>query len=155
MRDNTIIDKLKRSIEGVTIAQDSEQPIPFYYDDESLLNLRFDQITPPFASAVLLQTGTIERQGGQFAERATLNVFFLDLTAQASADQDGIENERIIDECKQRAFRWLSTFQPVRELKLVSVNSTQRVYIEDDATLTGYAVNITIEEVQTYGRCQL
>jgi hypothetical protein len=29
------------------------------------------------------------------------------------------------------------------------------VYIEDDATLTGYAVNITIEEVQTYGRCQL
>lgn len=155
MKHNTIIDKLKQSVEAITFAPGDHRHLRFYYNDGYSLNVDFDTAEYPCVAAVLVESGAVTQDGGQYAERITLNVDFLDRAQLPCAEQDGLTNEQIIDCCKQRAFRWLSSLQPVKDLQLISVNQTFRLYSEDDAVLTGYQVNVTLQEVQTYGRCQL
>lgn len=140
----TIIEKIKNSIEGAV-------SIPFYYHAGGELNNILDGAEFPCAYAFLLESGTIADVNGLYHERISLAVFFCDLT---EFDFDSFDNERIIDECKQRAFTWLSSLRMSDDLSVVSVTSTSRVYDQFDAVVTGYGVQVTIEEEEGFGICQ-
>ena len=80
----------------------------------------------------------------------TFAVVFADKT---QFDFNALENEEIIDRMKEKAFRWLHTLRTSDDLRLIAINSTQRLYDTTTDILTGYAVNITLEEVKGYGVC--
>ena len=70
-------------------------------------------------------------------------------------DFNAIENEQIIDRMKVKAYKWLQSLRLSTDLNVVSINSTQRLYDTTTDVLTGYAVNITIEEVDGIGACDI
>ena len=153
MTTNTIIDKLARTIERKEL-NDGVNNLPFIYADLDTQNILIDNTGVPFAAAAPLSSGMVTDEHGFYHERATFEVFFGDLMAQSLPDYNARENERIIDTCKRRAFAWLASLLPANELRLVSINSATRTYMQFDAIVTGYLVNVTIEEVQGYGRCE-
>lgn len=155
MRDNTIIDKIARSIERPELGKGGIKVLPFVYADRDIQNIMLDRIEPPFAAAVPLTSGTAEDERGNYHDQVTLAVFFGDLMCQPTADYDARENERIIDDCKRRAFLWLASLRTNSEIELQSVNGAERWYLEQDAITTGYVVNVTIREVAGYGACDL
>lgn len=140
-----IIQKIKKSIEEST-------NVPFYYASAETLNIVLDSADYPCALAVLAEQGTITDVNGLYHERLTLVVSFADKT---DFDFDSIENEDIIDRCKKRAFTWLHSLLRSDTLKNVSVNSTTRDYLLYDVILTGYGVNITLEEIEGFGACDI
>ena len=152
MRTNTIIDKLARTIEREELGRDGRK-LPFLYADIDTQNILVDRVQPPFAAAAPLASGTAVDERNRYHERATFEVFFGDVMAQSLPDYDAKENERIIDECKVRAFAWLASLHGNRELRLMSVNSAQRMYLRFDAIVTGYMLNVTIEELEGYDTC--
>lgn len=154
MKTNTIIDKLARTIERVELGKGGE-PLPFVYAEDGLRNIILDQLQPPFAACVPIESGVVNDERGQFHERLTLSVVFGDTMCQSVPEYDARENERIIDECKRRAFKWLALLTPTKELRLISVNGSLRVYMEEDAYITGFAVNVTLEEIESVGKCSV
>ena len=153
MRDNTIIDKLARTIERVELGKDGVTPLPFIYADLDTQNILIDNTGVPFAACAPLDSGMVQDEHNQYHERATFEVFFGDLMAQSLPDYNAKENERIIDECKMRAYKWLAGLTPAGEIRLISVNSARRTYLQFDSIVTGYLLNITIEETTGYGKC--
>ena len=153
MKENTIIDKIARTIEVPMLGKGGVTPLPFVYADRDIQNIVFDNLVPPFAAAVPLSSGMVEDMRGDYHDRVTLAVFFGDLMCSGMPDYDARENERIIDECKQRAFKWLASLKNNAEIELKTINGAERWYLEGDAMTTGYVVNVTIEEVAGYGRC--
>ena len=151
MRDNTIIDKIARTIERKELGKGGVEPLPFIYADADVQNILLDNIKPPFAACVPLASGMVTDDHGNYHEQATFAVLFGDLMRDPTPDYNARENERIIDECKQRAFRWLHDLVPSNELELVSVNGAERAYLERDSIITGFVVNVTIKELQGYG----
>lgn len=140
----TIIEKIKTSVEGATA-------LGFLYHAAGEINeliARAESL--PVAFAFLLDSGTIEDVNGMYHERVTLAVIFADKT---QFDFNALENEQIINEMKIKAFRWLQSLRLSDTLLVVSINSTQRLYDTTTDVLTGYAVNITLEEIQGYGVC--
>ena len=71
----------------------------------------------------------------------------------AEYDFDGEENEERIDICKRYALRWLQSLVGSDAIRLVSVNSTERVYNTTTDILTAYAVNVTIESIEGISPC--
>lgn len=140
----TIIEKIKQSVEGTT-------GMTFLYHAQGEINeliARAENL--PIAFALLLDSGTVEDTNGMFHERVTFAVIFADKT---QFDFNALENEEIIDRMKVRAFRWLQSLRLSDDLQLVSINSTQRLYDTTTDILTGYAVNVTLQEVKGYGAC--
>lgn len=154
-KQNTIIDKLKRTIERKELGVDGEV-LPFVYADEDIQNIKLDTTQSPFCAAVPLASGTIDSDTSQYSERVTIALFFGDAMAQPMNDYDAIENERIIDDCKRRAFLWLASMHNSAdmELKLVSVNGAQRAYLHLDGNFTGYILNVTLDELESVGICE-
>ena len=148
--NNTIVDKLKRTLNRVELGKDGVNPLPFIYADLDTQNILIDTIVPPFAAVAPLYSGTVTDEHGRYHERATFEVFFGDVMAQSLPDYDAVENERIIDMCKGRALSWLASLTHGTEIKLVSVNSARRTYMQFDAIVTGYLVNVTVDELQGY-----
>ncbi len=140
----TFIEKLRNSIETAT-------GLPFLYhaagDLEVLLS---QQPTLPVVYAFLIESGAVADVNGLFHERATLAVMFANTT---EFDFNSAENEAIIDGMKRQAFGWLSHLRryDYGTLDLVGVNSTQRLYDTTAAILTGFAVNVTLQEVEAHG----
>lgn len=153
MKTNTIVDKLARTIERKELGKAGLHKLPFIYADLDTQNIVIDGIEPPFAACAPLSFGVVNDEHGRYHEQATFEVFFGDLMAQSLADYDARENERIIDECKQRALVWLASLNTNTELTLVSINSAQRVYMQFDALVTGYMLSVTLQESEGYGRC--
>ena len=153
MKDNTIIDKLARTIERVELGKGGVTPLPFIYADLDTQNIIIDNVGVPFAAVAPLESGLAEDVHNRFHERATFEIFFGDLMCQSLPDYDARENERIIDECKRRAYKWLASLRPTKELQLVSINSARRAYLQFDSLVTGYLLNVTIDEVEGYGSC--
>ena len=152
----TIIDKLKASVQALEIEKGSGTYLPFYYDDAEMQNIRFDFVAAPLVACVPIESGMVQDAGQMFHERLTLAIWFADAMAQATAgDYDALKNEQVIDACKKRAFRWAASLAPANELRLVSVNGSMRAYLERDAYLTGYMLNVTIEEVSGIRRCDV
>ncbi len=105
---------------------------------------------PPVVLCYLLKNGTIEQVGGSWVERVNVALFF---SKVADYDFDGLSNEELLELCKRYAQRWLQSLVGSPVLRLVSVNSTERVYNTTTDILTAYAVNVTIEEVQGLTPC--
>lgn len=142
----TIIEKIKQSVEGAT-------SVPFLYHAAGELNeliARCNEL--PVAYSFLIENGAIDDVNGRYHERVTIAVIFCDKT---EFDFNAIENEQIIDRMKVKAFKWLQSLRMNNALRVVSVNNTQRLYDNTTDVLTGYAVNITIEDVAGVGECEL
>lgn len=140
----TIIEKIKRSVEAAT-------GLPFLYHAAGEINeliARAGEL--PVAFAFLLDNGTIEDVNGMYHERVTFAVMFADKT---EFDFNALENEQIIDRMKIKAYRWLQSLRTSNELNVIAINSTQRLYDTTTDILTGYAVNITIEEMSGVSAC--
>lgn len=140
-----IIRELKESIEKAV-------NIPFVYGSAEDINRALDNAVFPCAIAVLIQQGAVTDENGILRERLTFVVSFAELT---QFDFEAMENEDIIERCKFRAFAWLQALRSNDKINLISVNNSTRDYIEYDAIITGYGVNITIEEAQGIGACDV
>lgn len=149
MRNNTIVDKLRRSLECVK--NEAGQTLPFVYEDKDIQNILTQKLPAPLVLCVPIVSSAVTSANGLVHERITLAVWFADNMLQGSGDFCAVENERIIDDCKQRAFKWVASLTPANELKLISINGAERAYLEMDDNLTGYMLNVTLEEMQGYG----
>ena len=142
----TLIEKIKQSVEGAT-------GMPFLYHAAGELNELIARCKSlPVAYSFLIDSGTIDDVNGRYHERVTLAVMFCDKT---EFDFNAIENEEIIERMKVKAYKWLQSLRMSNTLRIVSVNNTQRLYDNTTDILTGFAVNITIEDVAGVGECEL
>jgi surface protein len=142
----TIIEKIKQSVEGAT-------GMPFLYHAAGELNELIARCSElPVAYSFLIDSGTIDDVNGRYHERVTLAVMFCDKT---EFDFNALENEQIIDRMKVKAYKWMHSLRMSNALHVVSVNNTQRLYDNTTDILTGFAVNITIEDVAGVGECEL
>lgn len=142
----TIIEKIKQSVEGAT-------GMPFLYHAAGELNeliARCGEL--PVAYSFLIDSGTIDDVNGRYHERVTLAVMFCDKT---EFDFNALENEQIIDRMKVKAYKWMQSLRMSNALRVVSVNNTQRLYDNTTDVLTGFAVNITLEDIAGVGECEL
>jgi len=155
MRDNTIIDKIARTIERPELGKGGIEVLPFIYATLDSQNIILDQIAPPFCACAPLESSAVTDEHGNYHDQVTFALLFGDLMCEPIGDFDAVANERIIDECKQRAFMWLASLQNNREIELVSINNAAREYLLDDSVVTGYSLNVTIKEIQGYGKCKI
>lgn len=142
----TIIEKIKQSVEGAT-------GMPFLYHAAGELNeliARCGEL--PVAYSFLIDSGTIDDVNGRYHERVTIAVMFCDKT---EFDFNASENEQIIDRMKVKAYKWMQSLRMSNALRVVSVNNTQRLYDNTTDILTGFAVNITLEDITGVGDCEL
>lgn len=145
----SIIDKIKDSVESV-IGQDR-----FYYNDGNGLNVDLDYAAYPCAFAQLIEAGTLQDGVGMYHERVAIGIYFANT---AAVDLEPIPNERILTELKKSALVWLASLNANDKLKLVEVRGTDRVYIKSDdydVRLTAYVLQVTLEEVQGFGVCDM
>ena len=119
--------------------------IQCHYQSVEQLNRLLDNAEFPCAYFFLLTQNTLNVDGGNLRERVQVAVFFVEPTEY---DFAAVENEEIIERCKQRALQWVRSLWSNSYLRLIGVNNTQRVYDEMDVTLTGFAVNVTLEELK-------
>ena len=138
-----VIQKIKQSVESVT-------GLPFYYDTPQTLNKRLDTATYPCAMLNIVQSGAIVADNGIIRERLTVEVLFVTLSR---LDFDGLQVENDLDAMKLKAFAWLLSLMRSHDLRLVSLNNTNRYYATDDAIYAAYGVNITIDEIAGVSSC--
>lgn len=142
----SIIDKLKANIESVT-------GLPFVYGGHGDVNRELDYTSLPCVFAYLLTTSNVTDVNGQLHDRAQIALFFVNKTV---FDFDAIENEQIIDGMKRRAFAWYAASRNWVTLNFGTITNAQRVYDEiADAIVTGYALQMTVEEVEGVGSCNV
>lgn len=140
-----VIEKIKSSIET--------SGLPFFYGSRGDINRVLDRAPLPCSFAYLLETNAATDTNGICRERLTLAVFFVNKT---TFEFEAIENEDIIDGCKREALKWYTRMRMSDDFRLISLNNTLRVYDEiADATVTGYALNVTIEEIDGIGACDI
>lgn len=145
----TVVDKIIASI-GDAVKRDNGKAIPVYYHDEPDLNLIADAMDFPCAFVQLLSTSSADYEAGQLKETVTAAVFFVE---PSEFDFDAVENERIIERCRRRAFRWLLALPNDKYFSVVSVNRMQRAYERFDAILTGFGVMISLRELEGFIEC--
>lgn len=150
----TIVTKITDSIQAaVTIPSASpsrvvSDPIPVYYHDLPTLNAMASGMSLPCAYFELLGTGRADLAGGTAREVVTAAVFFVEKT---EFDFDAVENEEIIQRCKERAFAWLLSLNRSDTVSVVRVGNTSRVYEQLDDIVTGFGVSVDL--VENVGVC--
>jgi hypothetical protein len=140
----SVIEKIKESVIGAT-------GLPFYYDTPQTLNVRLDTATYPCAMLHILQSGAVTDTNGILRERLIIEMLFA-TTSNLDFDGTDVENNEI-DGLKLQAFKWLLALYRSSELRLISINSTNRYYATDDAIYSAYGVQVTIEEMQGVTKC--
>ena len=142
----SIIDKIKQSVTAAT-------GLPFYYDTPQTLNTRLDRAQFPCAMLDIVQSGAVFDNNGILRERLTIEVVF---ATMSHLDFDGIDVENNeIDKMKEKAFIWLLSLQRSHDIRLVSLNGTTRYYATNDFINSGYGVNITIDEIKGFSKCDV
>lgn len=142
----SIIEKIKDSITAAT-------GLPFYYDTPQTLNIRLDRAEFPCAMLNIVQSGAIVDTNGILHERLTVEVLF---AQKSHLDFDGLQVENAeLQAMKERAFSWLFALTRSHVLKLQSLNGTSRYYATNDVINSAYGVNVTIDEIQGYSKCDL
>lgn len=143
---SSIIQKISDS---VTVATG----LPFHYDTPQTLNITLDRAKFPCAMLHIVSSGTLADTNGILHERLTVEVLF---ATRSNADFDGltVENDEL-QAMKEHAFAWLASLFRSHDLRLVSMNGTSRYYATDDVVFSAYGVNVTIEELQGYSKCNL
>lgn len=142
----TIIEKIRASIQRV-----HGEGFAVYYHDDPTMNLIADTMTLPAAIVQLITQGELEQMNGQWREVVSAVVFFVD---RSEFDFNADENEKIIDQCKRRALRWLASLQFNADIDLVRWTRTSRVYERFDAILTGFAVMVDLKEWEGVSDCE-
>ena len=152
----TIIEKIAESVHEALDTKDAcgntERVFPFYYDTPETINVRLDHADFPCAFLHVIESGVLADVNGILKERLTCQVLF---AAPTVLDFDGLENEEIIDDLKRAAFIWLQVLKRSGDLKLASVQNTQRLYATEDAIVTAFGVTCDIEEVDGISFCDL
>ena len=101
----------------------------------------------------LITTGTATLDtSGRWHDSVQLGLFVVDKT---DFDPCTLENEQIIDACKKDVFRWLLSVRTSADIKVQTVNNSQRVYDEFDDIVTGYGILATVEDKSGFGACDL
>ena len=139
-----IIEKIKSTFDG--------SGLTVHYGTPEQLNADLEYAAYPCVFFYLLDTGSVQIQTAQTVERFEVAFYFANLT---EFDFNSEDNEAIIEECKQSALRWLNTLQLSSSLRVVSVGSSQRVYDLFQVNLTGFAIRLTIEELQGFSGCDI
>ena len=132
----SIVNKIKTSVQTIT-------GLPCYYDDSGRLNMKLDYLEYPLAFFTLINNGNLNTTNAHYRERVDIAMFFIKPT---TFDFESLENELIIEECKGYALKWLQGLRLQRDLIPLYVLNTTRVYNYADTILTGYAINIRLEE---------
>lgn len=143
----TIVEKIRASIQRV-----HGEDFGVYYHDDPTINIIAETMTLPAAIVQLITQGELEQKSGQWREIVSAAVFFVD---RSEFDFDADENEKIIDQCKRRALRWLAGLQMDEDLTLVRWERTSRVYQRFDAILTGFAVMVDLRETEGVTDCPI
>lgn len=141
----TIVDKIIASIQAELGAD-----FPVYYHDEPTLNLMTSQMQFPCALFQLLTTGNAVNEAGQIKERVSAAVFFVE---PSQFDFNAVDNERIIDRCKAKAFAWVNALNADPWLSLSALNRTSRIYDQYDDILTGFGVFVDLTELNGWSDC--
>lgn len=152
----TIVDKIINSIHAVldwdeTVTDTNgvqttvHHTFPVYYHDDPTLNLMTQTMEFPCALLILLTRGRVPNIGGQLKEQVSAAVFFVE--AQEGIDFDAVQNEVVIDRCKQRALSWLMSLPSSTDVEIVAEAQSARIYDKYDDILTGYGVNVDLREV--------
>ena len=135
-----IVTSIMQSIHRALDPEGGEFPV--YYHDDATLNVMTSRMEFPCAMVRLLTTGRLTMEAGQAKETVTAAVFFVD---KSRFDFEAVENEQVIEVCRELASRWLlsltsSDLEPVSEVR------TSRVYDRFDDILTGFAVTLDLKE---------
>lgn len=139
---NTIVNKIKQSVQSGT-------GLTCLYGSLDSINVQMeDQTNFPVAFFVLLNNGNLNERSNNYRERVDVAMFFVQPT---EFDFDSIENEALIEQCKQYAFQWLNSLFLGGELRYMATFNTSRVYNQMDDILTGYALRVRLEEL--VGQC--
>ena len=120
------------------------------YHDAQTLNEMVSHSAMPCAMFQLLTTGNAVNEAGQMKERVSAAVFFVE---PSQFDFNAVDNERIIDRCKARAFSWLGSLSSDEWLTLTALNRTSRVYDDTDDILTGFGVFVDLTELVGWSDC--
>ena len=135
----SLINKIKGSIEDTGLT--------CLYDSAGDINRLLDYQSYPLAFFTLINRGGLISFNGVYREIANVVVFFVNTS---TFDFDSLENEEIIKTCKTLALTWLDTLPRNGVLK-ATVLDTNRVYNYADSILTGYCLNLRIEELEGEG----
>lgn len=133
---NTIVNKIKESVQAGT-------GLTCLYGSLDDINVQMgDQVSFPVAFFVLLNNGNLVNRN--YAERVDVAMFFVKPT---EFDFNSLDNEEIIEECKQYAVQWLNSLYLGGALRYIATLNTSRVYNQMDDILTGWAVRVRLEEL--------
>ncbi len=138
-----IIEKIKASIMY-------HCDVPVVYDDVSVVNIKADEITDVTAIVYLLKMAQQNSLNGQIPESANVAVFFVKPT---TFDFNGIENEKLIQDCRQVCNKWLKGLRTDYHLSAKAPTETTRTYGEFDQILTGFAVKLEVTENYGFNLC--
>ena len=136
----SLINKIKNSIEENT-------KLTCLYDDLGNINRRLDYQSYPLCFFTLINRGGLISVNGVYRELANVVIFFVNTS---TFDFESLENEQIIESCKSIALKWLDSLPRNGVLK-ATVLDTSRVYNYSDSILTGYCLNLRIEELEGEG----
>ena len=140
----TIVNKIKQSVQSST-------GLACLYGSLDDINVQMeDQTNFPVAFFVLLNNGNLNDTGQNYRERVDVAVFFVQPT---EFDFNSIENESLIENCKDYATLWLNSLFLDGELRYISTLNTSRVYNQTDTILTGFAVRVRLEEMMGNTMC--
>lgn len=142
----TIVEKIRASIQRV-----HGNSFAVYYHDDPTMNIIADTMTLPAAIVQLITQGELDQTSGQWREIVSAVVFFVD---RSDFDFNADDNEKIIDQCKRRALRWLAGLQLDEDLTLVRWSRTSRVYERFDAILTGFVIMVDLIEIECVTDCE-
>lgn len=129
------VEKIKDSVEAFGL--------PFIYGTAEELNLLTDNTAMPAAMCYTIQDSQGVMVGTQVCERASVTMFFIDSTSFAL---ESIENEKIIDECKLRADRWLDSIRNGSVFTISDIVRYRRIYLQFYGPYTGIGVNVVLRE---------
>ena len=145
----TIVNKIKKLFEEST-------GLTLLYNNEAMVNLLIEDNPLPIGIWYLLQDGQIvaDSASGVLRERVQARIYVGDKCE--NLDFNGIENEAIIEGCRDILFRFVNSLRLSRELRLESINTytSRRFYLETDTIITGYMVDLTISEVNGFFDCK-
>lgn len=140
----TILEKIKNNVEEMA-------GLPFVYGSGGEINRALDNAPLPCVFSYLMIQGSVNDENGILHDRVQMAFFFVDKTR---FDFDAMENEEIIDRMKKRAFAWYNKNRVADGLRFGAIANSQRVYDEiADATVTGYALNVEVEEIDGVSHC--
>lgn len=129
------IEKIKDTIEAMGLV--------FAYGTGEELNAITDNIAMPAAMCYTIEDSQMVMVGTQMCEQATATIFFIDRTSYAFGS---MENELIIDQCKDRADRWIDNIRNDNIFTVSGRVNYRRIYLQFYGVYTGIGVRIPLRE---------